>query len=105
MDIDKMKKQISDAFDKENNTKRYILTCSCFRMDKKAAEAFTTIFPNEVLPSIIKGKDRIYKFSQTIKNDHIQAISKLSGKFAFYVVLKDGKVVEEYNLLTGKRIG
>lgn len=81
-----------------------ILICSCFRMDKKAIEAFVTLFPNEVLPDIIKGKDRIYKFSQTINNDHIQAISKLSGKFAFYVEVEDGKVVKEYNLLTGKRI-
>ena len=83
---------------------KYILTCSCFRMDKKAAEAFTTIFPNEVLPNIIKGKDRIYKFSQKTNNDHIKAISKLSGKFAFYVDLEDNKIKEEYNLLTGKRI-
>ena len=81
-----------------------ILICSCFRMDKKAIEAFTTLFPNEVLPDIIKGRDRIYKFSQTINNDHINAISKLSGKFAFYVEVEDNKVVTEYNLLTGKRI-
>ena len=83
---------------------KYILTCSCFRMDKKAAEAFTTIFPNEILPSIIKGRDRIGKLSQKINNDHIKAISRLSGKFAFYIELKDNKVVTEYNLLTGKRI-
>lgn len=83
---------------------KYILTCSCFRMNKKAAEAFTTIFPNEVLPDIVKGRDRIGKLSQKINNDHIKAISRLSGKFAFYVELKDNKVVTEYNLLTGKRI-
>ena len=81
-----------------------ILICSCFNMTNKASEAFVTLFPNEVLPDIIKGKDKIYKFSQTINNDHIQAISKLSGKFAFYVEVEDGKVVKEYNLLTGKRI-
>ena len=84
---------------------KYILTCSCFRMDKKAAEAFTTIFPDEVLPTIVKGRDRIGKLSQKINNDHINAISRLSGKFAFYVELEDNKVVTEYNLLTGKRIG
>lgn len=83
---------------------KYILTCSCFRMDKKAAEAFTTIFPNEVLPTIVKGRDRIGKLSQKINNDHIKAISRLSGKFAFYVELEDNKVVTEYNLLTGKRV-
>ena len=84
--------------------KEYILICSCFNMGKKATEAFNVLFPDKVLPEVIKGKDRIYKFSQTIKNDHIQAISKLSGRFAFYIVLKNDKVVTEYNLLTGKRI-
>ena len=84
---------------------RYIFTCSCFNMNKRAAEAFTTIFPNEVLPTIVKGRDRIGKLAQKLNNDHVKAISRLSGKFAFYVELKDNKVVTEYNLLTGKRIG
>ncbi len=83
---------------------KYILICSCFRMDKKASEAFSTIFPNEVLPTIIKGRDRLGKLAQKLNNDHIKAISRLSGKFAFYVELEDNKVVTEYNLLTGKRI-
>ena len=83
---------------------KYILTCSCFRMDKKAAEAFTTIFPNEVLPTIIKGRDRIYKLSLKKESPHIKAISRLSGKFAFYVELEDNKIIKEYNLLTGSRI-
>ena len=84
--------------------KNYILTCSCFRMDKKAAEAFSVLFPNMVLPAIIKGRDRTYKLSQQLKNEHIKAISKLSGKFAYYVELDDDKIVKEYNLLTGNRI-
>ena len=81
-----------------------ILICSCFRMDKKAIEAFNIMFPNEVLPDIVRGKDRIYKLSEKLGNDHLKAISKLSGKFAFYVEIEDNKVVKEYNLLTGKRI-
>lgn len=80
-----------------------ILTCSCFNMGKKAAEAFSTMFPQEVLPDIVKGRDRIYKLAQETGNDHIMAISKLSGKYAYYLNLEDGKVVEEYNLLTGRR--
>lgn len=81
-----------------------ILVCSCFNMKKKAAEAFSLLFPKEILPEVIKGKDSIYKFAQSINNDHIKAISKLSGKFAFYVKIEENKVVEEYNLLTGKRV-
>ena len=84
--------------------KRFILICSCFNMSKKASEAFCLLFPNEVLPTIIKGRDRIGKLSQKLNNEHIKAISRLSGKFAFYVEIENGKVVTEYNLLTGKRI-
>ena len=81
-----------------------ILCCSCFKMDKKAAEAFSVLFPDKILPSIIKGRDRIYKYSQRINNDHVKAISKLSGRFAYYLELEDNKIIKEYDLLKGKRI-
>ena len=84
---------------------KYILCCSCFNMAKKASEAFSVLFPNEVLPEVVKGRDRIYKFGFDLKNDHIIAISKLSGKFAYYLELDNGNILEEYNLLTGRRIG
>lgn len=83
---------------------KVILCCSCFRMDKKAAEAFTLIYPNEVLPEIIKGRDRIHKFAEQTKNEHIKAISKLSGRFAYYIRLENGKIVEEYDLVRGTRL-
>ena len=81
-----------------------ILCCSCFRMDKKASEAFSVLFPNEVLPDIIKGKDRIYKFAKNINNDHITAISKLTGRFAYYVELDGNKIMKEYDLVKGIRL-
>ena len=73
-------------------------------MDKKASEAFCVMFPDKVLPGIVKGRDRIYKLAQQLNNDHIKAISKLSGKFAYYVVLDGDKIIEEYDLLTGRRV-
>lgn len=84
---------------------KYILVCSCFNMGKKASEAFSLLFPNEVLPDIVKGRDRIYKLSQDISNDHIKAISRLSGKYAYYVEIEGNKIVKEYDLLRGRRIG
>ena len=81
-----------------------ILICSCFKMDKKAAEAFFLLFPDKNLPAMIRGKDRIYKYSQKINNEHIKAISKLSGRFAYYLELKNNKIIKEYDLLKGKRI-
>lgn len=82
----------------------YILTCSCFGMGKKAAEAFSLLFPDKVLPDIIKGRDRLYQLSQKNGNDHIKAISKLSGKFAYYVEINGDRILKEYDLITGKRI-
>lgn len=84
--------------------KKVILCCSCFNMSKKASEAYALLFPNEILPDIIKGRDRIYKFAKEIGNDHLLAISKLSGKFAYYVKIDGNKIVEEYDLVHGRRI-
>lgn len=84
--------------------KSYILTCSCHNMSKRASEAFCLLFPDQVLPDIVKGRDRLCKLGKSLDNDHILALSKLSGKFAYYVKLKDNKVVEEWDLLKGNRI-
>lgn len=84
--------------------REFILTCSCHNMSKKASEAFCLLFPDKVLPEIVKGRDRLYKLGKELQNDHILAISKLSGKFAFYVELDGGTITKEYNLLTGRRV-
>lgn len=84
---------------------KFILTCSCHNMGKRASEAFSLLFPNQVLPDIVKGKDRLYKLGKELGNDHILAISKLSGKFAYYVEIEDDKIIKEVNLLNGRRTG
>ena len=84
--------------------KSYILTCSCHNMSKRASEAFCLLYPDQVLPDIVKGKDRLYKLAKSLGNDHLLAISKLSGRFAYYVELDDNNTItKEVNLLTGKR--
>ena len=85
-------------------TIKKILVCSCSRQDKKAAETFALLFPTEVLPDIIKGKDKIFKFAHETGNKHLEAIAKLSGKFSYYVELEGDKIVMEYDLVHGKRI-
>lgn len=73
-------------------------------MSKRASEAFCLLYPTEVLPDIVKGKDRIYKLAKSLGNDHILAISKLSGRFAYYIETDDDNTItKEVNLLTGKR--
>lgn len=83
---------------------KIILTCSCFNMGKKASEAFALLFPTEVLPDIIKGRDRLAKYAKEIGNDHITAISRLTGKYAYYIEMTGDKITKEYDLLTGKCI-
>lgn len=83
----------------------FILCCSCFRMDKKASEAFSIMFPDRILPKIVKGRDRLAKLASVTGNDHIKAISRLSGKFAYYVeVNEDQSIAVEYDLIKRKRI-
>lgn len=84
--------------------KSYIVCCSCFNMAKRASQAFSTMFPDEVLPPIIKGRDRVYRLSQDLGNEHIKAISKLSGKYAYYIELDGDTIIKEYDLVHGKRI-
>lgn len=85
--------------------KRYVLTCSCHNMDKRATEAFSVLFPSEEIPPITKGRDRIYKLGKQLSSSHILAISKLSGRFSYYVELDDNNIItKEYNLITGARI-
>lgn len=84
---------------------KYILVCSCHNMSKRASESFCLLYPNEVLPEIVKGRDRLYKLGKELGNDHILAISKLSGKFAYYVEIEDNKIIKEVNLLNGRRTG
>lgn len=82
-----------------------ILTCSCHNMDKRASEAFCLLMPDQVLPDIVKGRDRLHKLAKELGNEHIKAISKLSGKFAYYVELDDkNTITKEINLLTGARV-
>ena len=74
-------------------------------MGKRASEAFCLLYPQSVLPEIVRGRDRLYKLAKELGNDHLIAISKLSGKFAYYVELDDDNIItKEINLLTGARV-
>lgn len=81
-----------------------ILICTCFNQEKKAREAFSVLFPNEVCPDVIKGKDKIFKFAKEVDNKHIEAIAKLSGRFAYCVELDGNNIIMEYDLMKGNRL-
>lgn len=81
-----------------------ILVCSCHKQDTKALDAFAVLFPGRPKPQVLKGRDKIFKYGQEIKNEHITAIGKLSGRFSYYVELENGEITLEYDLTHGKRI-
>lgn len=86
-----------------SSIEEYILICSCFNQEKRASEAFAIRHPDKPLPPIIKGRDRIYKFAKERNNDHLEAISKLTGKYAYYIAIQDDKIITEEELITGRR--
>lgn len=83
--------------------KEYILICSCFSQAKRASEAFAIRHPDKELPPIIRGRDRIYKLAKELNNPHIEAISKLTGKYAYYIALQNNIITYEEELTTGRR--
>lgn len=87
-------------------TEKAILTCSCHNQDKKAAEAFHLLTGgNEILPDIIKGRDRVMKFAQAHNNHpHLTALAKISGKYMYYIEMEGNDIIKEVNLTNGERL-
>lgn len=88
----------------QSKNRHIILCCSCMRQDKKALEVHAQMFP-DVPVEVVKGRDRLAKLADQLSNSHIRAISRLSGRFAYLEVLSpNNDILEEYNLLTKRRI-
>lgn len=84
---------------------KYLLVCDCSGGKEKAEIAFSILKPNEPTPQIIKGKEAISKLASRCLNDHLRAISKLNGNFMYYMDIADNsRIIEEYDLTTGKRV-
>lgn len=84
---------------------KFLLICSCSGQSRKAEIAYDIIYPDAPIPQMVKGKEAIAKLATKYKNDHLKAISKLSGNYSYYIDITDsGKIIEEYDLTTGKRV-
>lgn len=86
-----------------------IFVCSCGGMKEKAEKAFKILFPREEVPQIYRGEAAISraagKYPNTNIHNYLTAISRTNGRYAYYVSSDDnGNVVENYNLLTGKKV-
>lgn len=85
-------------------TKKYLLVCLCSGQSEKAKTAFSILFPNEKTPEVRRGKESIFKLATSLDNEHLKAIAKVKGVFSYYVSIDNGEIVEEYDLVTGKRL-
>ena len=87
----------------------YLVICGCSGMQHRAESAFKIAFPRKETPVIYRGKSRITELagqhSGTDFSRYLLAISKKSGRFAYYIEEKDGAVTLNYDLLKGKRLG
>lgn len=84
--------------------RKLILTCSCSGQDKKALEAYSLLFPDSSIPEVVRGRDHVYKLYQETKNDHIKALSRLNGRYSYYLELEGNDIIKEIDLITGKRV-
>lgn len=87
----------------------YLVICGCSGMQHKAELAFKVAFPKKNIPTICKGKSQISelagRYFGTDLSRYLLAISKKSGRFAYYIEEDNGVVTMNYDLLKGKRIG
>ena len=83
-----------------------VVRCSCGGVQAYVASSIKTLGlaePNDVYV----GKEKIRKlasqYPDTNLSRHLDAISKKSGRYAFYITISNGDVAALYNLITGKK--
>lgn len=86
-----------------------IFVCSCGGMKDKAEKAFKIIFPKAEVPTVYRGEAAISraasKYPNTNVYNYLTAIAKTNGRYAYYVASDEqGNVIDNYNLLTGKKV-
>lgn len=87
-----------------------LLACSCSGIKEKAERAYQILFPKTEMPEIYKGADAVRELAQKYPNTnfskHLSAIAKTKGQWAYLVETDDdGNIIEEHDLITGRRVG
>ena len=86
-----------------------LFICSCSGVRERAEAGFKILFPKEEIPNVYRGEAAILKVahanSGTNLGEYLTAISKMNGRFAYYVAAdENGDVTDNYNLLSGKKV-
>lgn len=88
---------------------RAILTCKCNDTPEYAKDAFSIIFPDEEIPEVYSGTDRIYSFARQLPENgsayqYVMSISKNRDRFAYYIKEESGELVHMMDLLNKRRL-
>ena len=86
-----------------------LFICSCSGVKERATASFKILFPKEEAPEVYRGDAAILKVANKYPNTNVygylEAVSKMNGRFAYFVESDDkGDVIRNYNLLTGKKV-
>lgn len=88
-------------------SKKYIVTCTCSGVREKAMTAFSLLYPDEELPEMFIGKDRIRKLIEVNPGtnfcEYLKAIVKKNGQYAYMFEVENGDIINNINLLNGKK--
>lgn len=86
----------------------YIVVCKCSGMKEKAVSAFKISNPLKEVPQVVVGANAIGVLAEQKPNtnfcNYLKAISKKSGRYAYYIKEDNGDVVSTYDLIKGKRV-
>lgn len=91
-------------------TKKYIVCCQCGDTPAFSRDAFKLLFPKEKVPEV-QLQPSLYNFLPTLKRDgnfynYVKDnLISAKAKYSYYFeVAENGDVVQQWNLLTGKKV-
>lgn len=83
-----------------------VVRCSCGGVQTYVASSIKALGLAEP-DDVYVGKEKIRKlasqYPDTNLSRHLDAISKKSGRYAFYITIGNGDIAALYNLITGKK--
>lgn len=86
-----------------------IIHCACGDMDRFSRDAFHILYPDDELPPVYGGPQKIIDFANTLPENnfskYLKSIYRNRSRFAYYFeVDDDGNVIKQINLKSGSRV-
>lgn len=88
-----------------------IMCCKCGQTPKYSEDSYKILFPKEKVPDIYAGDVKISDLLQKLKPStniyiYVRSLIRTKDKFSYYMAWNnDGTIVEQWDLLKGRRVG